>query len=63
MKIYAPAYYRDFKCIADKCKNICCKAGWGIEIDDDKYKLRSKVENLARDKKINSKYHIFILKL
>ncbi len=42
MKIYAPAYYRDFKCIANKCKNSCCKAGWGIEIDDDTYELYQK---------------------
>lgn len=39
MEIYAPAYYSDFKCIADKCRNSCCKAGWGIEIDDDTYKF------------------------
>lgn len=34
MKLRAPMYYRDFKCIADKCKHSCCLAGWEIDIDD-----------------------------
>lgn len=34
MKIFAPAYYKDFKCIADKCKHNCC-IGWEIDIDGD----------------------------
>lgn len=33
MKTYAPDYYNEFKCIADKCKHSCC-VGWEIEIDD-----------------------------
>ena len=37
MKTYAPDYYNDFKCIADKCKNSCC-IGWEIDIDDNTYK-------------------------
>ena len=36
MKIYTPDYYKDFKCIADKCKHNCC-IGWEIDIDDDTY--------------------------
>ncbi|MBQ4116652.1 MAG: flagellin lysine-N-methylase [Clostridia bacterium] len=39
MKLYAPEYYKDFKCIADKCKHSCC-IGWEIDIDShtlDKY--------------------------
>lgn len=39
MKLYAPKYYNDFKCIADKCKHSCC-IGWEIDVDDetlDKY--------------------------
>ncbi|MBE6644547.1 MAG: hypothetical protein E7612_04105 [Ruminococcaceae bacterium] len=42
MKLYAPAYYGEFKCIADKCKHSCC-AGWEIDIDKDtleRYKAR-----------------------
>ena len=34
MKIYAPKYYKDFVCIADKCKHSCC-IGWEIDIDPD----------------------------
>ncbi len=32
MKIVAPDYYKNFKCIADKCHNNCC-TGWEIDID------------------------------
>ena len=28
-----PNYYKNFKCIADKCKHSCC-IGWEIDIDD-----------------------------
>ena len=34
MKLYAPAYYKNFKCIADKCEHSCC-VGWEIDIDKD----------------------------
>ena len=40
MKLYAPSYYKKFKCIADKCTHSCC-VGWEIDIDNDtlqKYK-------------------------
>ncbi len=40
MNIYAPDYYKDFHCIADKCKHNCC-IGWEIDIDEvtyEKYK-------------------------
>ena len=40
MKLYAPTYYKNFKCIADKCEHSCC-IGWEIDIDADtleKYK-------------------------
>lgn len=33
MAIWAPDYYNDFSCIADKCKHSCC-IGWEIDIDD-----------------------------
>jgi len=32
MKLYAPAYYQKFVCIADKCTHSCC-VGWEIDID------------------------------
>jgi lysine-N-methylase len=34
MSLFAPIYYKKFKCIADKCKNNCC-IGWEIDIDDE----------------------------
>lgn len=29
-----PDYYKDFKCIADRCPDTCC-AGWQIVVDED----------------------------
>ena len=40
MKLFAPEYYKDFVCIADRCKHSCC-VGWEIDVDKDtleKYK-------------------------
>lgn len=40
MKLYAPKYYKSFKCIADRCKHSCC-VGWEIDVDGktlEKYK-------------------------
>lgn len=33
MTVY-PNYYKDFKCIADRCGHSCC-VGWEIDIDED----------------------------
>lgn len=33
MKLYAPKYYLDFTCIADRCRHSCC-VGWEIDIDE-----------------------------
>ena len=33
MKLIAPDYYTDFRCIADKCRHNCC-IGWEIDIDE-----------------------------
>lgn len=35
-ELYAPAYYRDFVCIADRCRHSCC-IGWEIDVDRDTY--------------------------
>lgn len=32
MKLIVPSYYKDFQCLADKCKDCCCKC-WEIDID------------------------------
>ena len=42
MKLYAPAYYKNFKCIADKCTHSCC-IGWEIDIDDGTYEKYSRL--------------------
>ncbi|MBQ2720844.1 MAG: flagellin lysine-N-methylase [Clostridia bacterium] len=34
MKLFAPEYYKDFVCIADRCRHSCC-VGWEIDIDED----------------------------
>ncbi len=34
MKLIAPDYYPEFRCIADKCRHSCC-IGWEIDIDPD----------------------------
>ena len=34
MRLIAPDYYREFRCIADKCRHSCC-IGWEIDIDAD----------------------------
>ena len=33
MKLRMPHYYKDFHCIADKCRDNCC-IGWEIDIDE-----------------------------
>ena len=42
MKIFAPDYYRDFKCSAGNCKHSCC-IGWEIDIDSETAKLYKSV--------------------
>lgn len=34
MTAFVPNYYKNFKCIADKCQHSCC-IGWEIDIDED----------------------------
>ena len=52
MKLYAPTYYKNFKCIAEKCEHSCC-IGWEIDIDEhtlEKYqKLNSGYGTAIRD--------------
>ena len=38
MKLYAPEYYKDFACIADKCRHSCC-IGWEIDVDGGTVKM------------------------
>lgn len=34
-KCIGPQYYKDFKCIADRCVHNCCKGGWLIELTEE----------------------------
>lgn len=43
MKLYAPEYYRQFQCIADKCTHSCC-IGWEIDVDEEALSLYEKME-------------------
>ena len=42
MKYFAPDYYNDFKCIADKCRHSCC-IGWEIDIDCETAKMYKQI--------------------
>ena len=44
MKLYAPAYYKHFKCIADACEHSCC-IGWEIDIDEHTLEKYQKLKN------------------
>ena len=33
MRLFKPAYFDDFRCIADKCPDSCCKE-WDVQVDD-----------------------------
>lgn len=66
MKTRVPDYYKEFKCIADKCEDTCC-AGWEIVIDDETYEKYEKVEGnfglrLKNEIIEDEGEHIFVLK-
>lgn len=44
MKLFAPSYYKEFRCIAGECKHSCC-IGWEIDIDDDTYAYYSAIKD------------------
>ena len=48
MDIYAPKYYKKFKCIADKCLHSCC-IGWEIDIDEATYKKYLSLDEKQRN--------------
>lgn len=43
MNLYAPNYYAQFSCIADRCQHSCC-IGWEIDIDPKTYASYQKVD-------------------
>lgn len=49
MKILVPDYFKNFKCIADKCPDTCC-AGWEVYLDPDSTKYYKTVGGEIGDK-------------
>ena len=57
MKLYAPKYYKEFVCIADKCRHSCC-IGWEIDVDREtaeKYKKMTDGYGLEIKKSLSHK--------
>ncbi|MBQ8741296.1 MAG: flagellin lysine-N-methylase [Clostridia bacterium] len=54
MTIVTPDYYKNFKCIADRCRHSCC-IGWEIDIDDATF---NKYDNLKGDFALKLKSNI-----
>lgn len=50
MKFRAPLYYKEFHCIADKCKDSCCSAGWEIDIDPETAEFYNNVNDSFGEK-------------
>jgi len=53
MKLYAPRYYKNFLCIADKCDHSCC-IGWEIDIDQQTFEKYKKLKTGYGKEIINS---------
>ena len=49
MKHIYPKYYKNFKCIANKCPDSCCK-DWDVELDDNAEKFYNTVKGEFGDK-------------
>ena len=54
MKTYAPKYYQQFHCIADKCKHSCC-IGWDVYLDEE---TEGKYANLQGDLGASIRSHL-----
>ena len=48
MKIFAPSYYKDFKCIADRCRHSCC-VGWEIDVDPASLKKYEELGEIGKE--------------
>ena len=44
MKLFAPTYYKTFRCIADACEHSCC-IGWEIDIDEQTLKKYNQLKD------------------
>lgn len=45
-----PSYYKNFKCIADKCQKSCCAAGLEIDIDEESVKYYKSISGVFGNK-------------
>ncbi len=52
MKNTVPSYFKNFRCIADKCPDTCC-AGWEIVVDEESLEKYNSMQS-AYGKKIRS---------
>lgn len=43
MRLRVPSYYKEFRCIADRCQDSCC-IGWEIDIDEDTFSYYKSVK-------------------
>ena len=49
MRDIYPDFYREFKCIANRCEDSCCK-DWDIDVDSETEKFYNTVNNPLGDK-------------
>ena len=49
MKTVVPNYYKDFRCIADKCRHSCC-IGWEIDVDNETLSAYEKLSGNIADR-------------
>lgn len=49
MQLRVPHYYKDFRCIADKCLDNCCVGGWQIDIDEETVEYYKNVTGVLGD--------------
>lgn len=48
MRVFFPSYYKEFSCIADRCRHSCC-VGWEIGVDDSSMKRYSSLNGALGD--------------
>lgn len=49
MDIEYPSYYEEFRCIAGKCKDSCCR-GWCIDVDRESKKRLDRIKGPLGEK-------------
>ena len=53
MQSVVPQYYKEFNCVASKCKHNCC-IGWEIDIDSSTYNYYKSIDGEFGEKLKNS---------